>query len=62
MEEIRKEFLDKEPSLYAIIDQEASNFSKYELNDMKSYLKEFFDILKDDDHFQESILDQCRTK
>ncbi len=62
MEEIRKEFLDKESSLYAIIDQEASDFKKYELSDMKSYLKEFFDILKDDDKFHESILDQCRTK
>jgi len=62
MQEIRKEFLEKEPAVNAIIDQEASSFSKYELNDMHSYLDEFFTILKDDNKFEKSILDQCRTK
>ncbi len=62
MEEIRKEFLVKESAIAAIINQEASNFSKYELNDMHSYIDGFFDILKKDQWFQESILDQCRTK
>jgi len=62
MEEIRKEFLEKESTIYAIIDQEVSNFSKYELKDMHSYINGFFEILKDDSRFQSSIMDQCRTK
>src|SRR5882762_1511699 len=53
MEEIRKEFLVKESAIAAIINQEASNFSKYELNDMHSYIDGFFDILKKDQWFQE---------
>jgi hypothetical protein len=62
MQEVRKEFLDKESTIYAIIDQEASSFGKYELKDMRNYLDDFFSILKDDHRFEQSILDQCRTK
>lgn len=62
MEEIRKEFLGKESAVHALIDLEASNFSKSELNDMHGYLRDFFDILKNDKEFQSYILDQCRTK
>jgi hypothetical protein len=62
MEEIRKDFLEKESVIHAIVDQETSNFSNYEMKDMHHYLDQFFDILKDDDHFERSILDQCRTK
>jgi hypothetical protein len=61
MEEVRKEYLDKEEALYTIIDEHASHFTKYEVNDMKGYLKEFFNILRKDYLFKESILDQCRT-
>ncbi len=62
MEEIRKEFLEKEPAINALIDQEASHFSNYELKDMHRYINEFFDILKDDHRFDDNILSQCRTK
>lgn len=62
MEEIRKEFLEREGTLLAIIDQHEKSFSKYELNDMKDYLNEFFDILKSDNRFKYSILEGCRTK
>jgi len=61
-QEIRKEFLDKEQAIYAIIDQQASNFDNYDLKDMRNYLGEFFSILKDDRQFEQTILDQCRTK
>jgi hypothetical protein len=62
MEEIRKEFLGKKDAVHALIDQESSNFSAYDLNDMHRYIAEFFDILKNDVRFSESILLQCRTK
>ncbi len=62
MEEIRKEFLEKESDIHTIIDDHTSSFSKYELNDMHSYLNQFFDILKSDSRFKDSILDLCRTK
>jgi len=62
MEEIRKEFLEKESALHAVIDEHAAHFSKNELDDMHGYLDEFFRILKSDDRFKDSILDLCRTK
>jgi hypothetical protein len=62
MEEIRKEFLDKESAIHAAIDFESPGFNKSELKDMHSYINGFFEILKDDKLFKESILDQCRTK
>ena len=62
MQEIRKEFLEKEPGVHLIIEKEASSFGKYELKDMHNFLDEFFDILKNDHRFEQSILDQCRTK
>ena len=62
MEEIRKEFLEKESAVITIIENESSNFSKYELNDMKVYVNEFYEILKSDHKFDASIIAQCRTK
>ncbi|HEX6226473.1 MAG TPA: hypothetical protein VFZ52_18765 [Chryseolinea sp.] len=62
MQEVRMEFLEKESAAVAIIENEAANFTKYELNDMKVYLAQFFDILKSDDKFGASIVGQCRTK
>ena len=62
MEEIRKDFLEKESAVIAIIESESDNFSKYESNEMKVYVNGFFDILKSDDNFGTSILGKCRTK
>jgi hypothetical protein len=62
MEEIRKEFLEKESAIIALIENESNNFSKYDLNDMKVYINGFFEILKSDLEFDSSILAQCRTK
>lgn len=61
MEEVRKEFLEKEPAVLTIIDQHASSFENYEVKDMKNYLDGFFYILKNDNQFKQSILEQCRT-
>ena len=52
MEEIRKEFLEKESAIITLIENESNNFSKFELNDMKVYLNGFFEILKSDDKFE----------
>ncbi len=62
MEEIRKEFLEKESAVITLIENESNNFSKFEVNDMKSYLNGFFEILKSDDKFSTAILGSCRTK
>jgi hypothetical protein len=62
MEEIRKEFLEKESAVIKIIENESSNFSKFDLNEMKVYVNEFYEILKSDHKFGASIIAQCRTK
>jgi hypothetical protein len=62
MEEIRKEFLEKEAAIHAIIDEHGASFSKHEMKDMHGYLDEFFEILKSDSRFKDLILDMCRTK
>ena len=62
MEEVRKEFLEKEPAIHLVIDQESANLGKYDLKDMHGYLDEFFTILKDDNRFDDNILSQCRAK
>jgi hypothetical protein len=61
MQEIRKEFLEKEAALIEIIDQHDKSFSNFEMSDMKDYLSGFFDILKSDQNFEASILESCRT-
>jgi hypothetical protein len=61
MEEIRKEYLGKESAVHALIDQEALNFSEYDLKDMHGYLNDFFNILKEDAQFKRYILDGCRA-
>jgi len=62
MEEIRKEFLGKESAIHATIDEHAASFSNYGLKDMHGYLNEFFEILKSDNRFEDSIMSKCRTK
>lgn len=61
MQEIRKEYLEKEASIHSLIDQEASNFSDSQVKEMHSYLEGFFDILKNDNRFKMSILEGCRA-
>ncbi|HEX5170534.1 MAG TPA: hypothetical protein VFW11_15260 [Cyclobacteriaceae bacterium] len=61
MEQVRKEFLQLEPTFIKIIDDYASQFDDRNVKDMKEYLNQFFDILKDDAVFKYRILDNCRT-
>jgi hypothetical protein len=62
MEGIRKEYLEKEAGVHAIIDSQAENLPAYEVKDMHSYVDEFYVILKNDAAFQSAIVGQCRTK
>jgi len=62
MEEIRREFLAKESEVLSVVERHQSAFSRYELNDMRNYLGQFFSILKSDGQFQQAIVEGCRTK
>jgi hypothetical protein len=61
MEEIRQEYLSKRDTLFALVDKETPNFSEFEMKDMRGYLQQFFDILKEDKQFKLAILQGCRT-
>ncbi|HWA36023.1 MAG TPA: hypothetical protein VG737_17905, partial [Cyclobacteriaceae bacterium] len=60
MQTVRQEYLKLEPMFYATIDRYASEFREYDVKDMKDYLGEFFNILKDDGEFRSHILQGCR--
>lgn len=60
MQEIRREFLEKEQAIHALIDNEKEKFSQYQLKDLHGYIDSFFEILKDDGRFQNVILANCR--
>jgi hypothetical protein len=60
MEEIRKEFLEKEGTIHALINEHQTFFPKAELQDMHTYLDGFFNILKKDEQFQRHIIGTCR--
>lgn len=60
MQEIRQEFLEKESAVAILIENEAANFTSYEVQDMKGYVHGFFEILRSDDRFRSAILNQCR--
>lgn len=61
MEEIRREYLGKESLLQGLIDEHRDYFSAAELKDMHDYMRQFFDIVRDDDRFKRNILDACRS-
>lgn len=62
MEEIRKEYLEKETLLQSLIDEHTAHFSTAELKDMHDYMDSFFHILKDDGRFRSSVLQGCRSE
>jgi hypothetical protein len=59
---VRNEFLLNEEKLLAVPDELKGSLSDKEIKNLKSYLEEFFEILKDDDQFGEQILSRCRPK
>jgi hypothetical protein len=52
--------LNLEPTYLTLIDDFNSQLSEPDIKDMKEYLDEFFDILKDDKLFESQILKTCR--
>lgn len=61
MKSIRDEFLAKETLLYDEIKKLEHLVPAYEIKFMNNYLKDFFDVLKDDRRFEFNILSACRT-
>jgi hypothetical protein len=61
MEQVRREFLNLEPAFIKIIDNHSAQFSGRDVKDMKDFLNQFFEILKDDKLFRSRILEGCRT-
>lgn len=58
---VRSEFLLKEETLLSIPDLLNGELSDKEITGIKEYLKEFFDILRNDNLFATNILDKCRS-
>lgn len=59
---VRAEYLAKEDSILAVPDQLRGSLSDKEIDALKSYLKDFFDILKSDNLFEREVLRRCRAK
>ncbi len=59
---VRKQFIDLEPTVMGIVGNYEKDFSPREYNDMKKYLGEFFDILKDNGRFKTMVGEGCRKK
>jgi hypothetical protein len=62
LQEVRQEFIKLQSDFNSTIDAHSEYFSSADTDDMKSYLQGFYDILKKDQNFKESIVEKCRTK
>lgn len=60
MQAIRQEYLDKEPEIWAIVDEHESMIDKGDMKAFRSYLEEFFTTLQEDRLFESQILMECR--
>ncbi|MEP0714240.1 hypothetical protein [Algoriphagus sp.] len=61
MQAIREEFMEKEEALFSEIADLEPLVPGYEIKFMTNYLKEFYEILRDDKRFENNILAACRT-
>ena len=59
---VRGEFISKEEQLSSLPDKLKGYLSDKDIEHLKSYLKEFFDILKNDNLFQREVLSKCRPR
>jgi hypothetical protein len=59
---VRAEYLSKEEVILAVPNQLQGNLSAKQIDGLKSYLKDFFDILRNDNLFQREVLGRCRPK
>ena len=58
---VRKEFVSNEQTFMSVPDEVNGQLTEKEIDDVKSYLSEFFVILKDDDLFRNRILLKCQS-
>lgn len=57
---IRKEFLAKESKIFETIETNKQYYSEADAKSVNTFIKEFFDILKNDKLFQQKVLEACR--
>ncbi len=62
LQEVRQEFIKLQSDFISTIDAHSEYFSSADKDDMKRYLQGFYDTLKNDRDFKESIVEKCRTK
>ena len=62
MEFVRKEFLSKKEKYLTIPDQLQEQLTSKDIVNIKEYLEEFFDKIKDERSFKKNILDKCRVE
>lgn len=60
MQAIRQEYLASEPEVWAVVDKHESMVDKGDMRVFRSYLEEFFNILREDRLFESQILMECR--
>jgi len=60
MQAIRQEYLDKEPEIWAVVDEYESMIDKGDFKAFRSYLEEFFTMLEEDRLFESQVLMACR--
>lgn len=58
---VRNEFIAKEPALMGVVDELKNDLPEKDMKDVKQYLQDFFRILKDDNLFKKSIMNDCRA-
>ncbi|HSF53686.1 MAG TPA: hypothetical protein VLA71_08050 [Algoriphagus sp.] len=61
MQSVRAEILAKENIVYETIEKNQQYFGESSAKACRTYLKEFFDILKSDGMFEQKVLRSCRT-
>jgi len=57
---VRKEFLSKEEKFLATTDELKDELPAKEIEEIKEYLQDFFNILKDDGLFEREVVSRCR--
>ncbi|MEJ1238776.1 hypothetical protein WBG78_11635 [Chryseolinea sp. T2] len=60
-ENVRREYLALEPRIMGIVDEHHALFSEKEISGMKRYLKDFFNLIRSDNLYNQYIVRGCRT-
>lgn len=59
---VRAHYLEKETEVWASFESSSKEINPREIMEMKKYITEFYDILKNDKRFREEIFSACRTQ